>query len=48
MKRIYIVIIFCFILVSIIALEASTEKKAMSPEDYVSWGNQMGMKGNHI
>ena len=47
-KRIYIVIIFCLILASIIAFKARIDKEAMSLEDYVSLGNQMGMTGNHI
>ena len=46
MKKKYIGIL-CLILVGIIALDRSTNV-AMSPNDYVSLGNQMGMKGDHV
>ena len=46
MKKKYIGVL-CLILVGIIALDRSTNV-AMSPNDYVSLGNQMGMKGDHV
>ena len=46
MKKKYVGIL-CVILVGTIALERSTNV-AMSPNDYVSLGNQMGMAGDHV
>lgn len=46
MKKKYVGIL-CLILVGTIALERSTNI-SMSPNDYVSLGNQMGMTGDHV
>jgi len=46
MKNKYFLILFCFVLTFIIIHHVSNEK-SMTPEDYVSLGNQLGMEGDH-
>jgi len=47
MKKKHFVILFFFVLVFFITLRMNIEK-TMSPEDYVSLGNQLGMEGDHV
>jgi len=47
MKKKYFLILFCFVLGVLIILQVGIEKP-MSPHDYVSLGNQLGMDGDHV
>jgi len=47
MKKKHFLFLFCFVLGVLILLQVNIEK-SMSPEDYVSLGNQLGMVGDHV
>jgi tetratricopeptide (TPR) repeat protein len=47
MMKKFIFVLFFFILAGFIIAEMNMNKP-LSPEDYVSLGNQMGMKGDHF
>ena len=47
MKKKHFLILFCFVLGVLIVLQVNIEK-SMSPEDYVSLGNRLGMVGDHV
>ena len=47
MKKKFFLILFCFILGFLIVLQVNIDK-SMSPEDYVSLGNLLGMEGDHV
>ena len=47
MKIKHLLIFFCVVLSFLVILQVNIEKP-MNPEDYVSLGNQLGMKGDHV
>ena len=47
MKIKHFLIFFCVVLSFLVILQVNIEKP-MSPDDYVSLGNQLGMEGDHV